>query len=66
MDDYYVTSVILVPIGFLCGYAITFATSHTSFSGADLTDANFTQAKLQNTDFTEAKIDNTIFIEAKF
>ncbi|MEP0840739.1 pentapeptide repeat-containing protein [Coleofasciculus sp. FACHB-64] len=66
LDDYYVTSVILVPIGFLCGYAITFATSHTSFSGADLTDANFTQAKLQNTDFTEAKIDNTIFIEAKF
>lgn len=66
LDDYYVNSVILVLIGFLCGYAITFATSHTSFSGADLTDANFTQAKLQNTDFTEAKIENTIFIEAKF
>jgi len=41
------------------------ATGGTSFSKANLTDANFTQANLKNTDFREAILTRTCWYETK-
>ena len=46
-------------------FIITFATQHTSFRGADLTNATFTQAKLGNTNFSKARLENANFRGAK-
>jgi hypothetical protein len=46
-------------------FIITFATQHTSFRGADLTNATFTQAKLGNTNFAKARLENANFRGAK-
>ena len=46
-------------------FIITFATQHTSFQGADLTNATFTQAKLGNTNFAKARLENANFRGAK-
>ena len=46
-------------------FIITFATQHTSFRGADLTNATFAQAKLGNTNFSKARLENANFRGAK-
>jgi hypothetical protein len=46
-------------------FMITFATQHTSFRGADLTNATFLQAKLGNTNFSKARLENANFRGAK-
>jgi hypothetical protein len=46
-------------------FIITFATQHTSFRGADLTNATFLQAKLGNTNFAKARLENANFRGAK-
>ena len=46
-------------------FIMTFATQHTSFRGADLTNATFTQAKLGNTNFAKARLENANFRGAK-
>lgn len=46
-------------------FIITFATQHTSFQGADLTNATFLQAKLGNTNFAKARLENANFRGAK-